>query len=131
LYLAIPPIFRRSGLSCLISVSSCSVIAYRFSKEFFPVQSEDSFIEVTFHYQNGQAEGFDIPVTPEAFQEQLQGLLEQPWLTLHLFDRTVLIRTAQVMKVEVKPPLAEIQGQGVFPDAQLVTALTHGAKSKG
>jgi hypothetical protein len=45
-------------------------------RSFFPVQSEDSFIEVTFHYQNGEAEGFDIPVTPEAFQEQLQGLLE-------------------------------------------------------
>lgn len=95
------------------------------------MQSEDSFIEVTFHYQNGETEAFDIPVTPEVIQEELQGLLDQPWLTLHLFDRTVLIRTAQVMKVEVKPPLTEIQGPGVFPDAQLVTALTHGAKSKG
>jgi hypothetical protein len=92
------------------------------------MQSDDSFTEVTFHYVNGQTESFDIPVTPEAFQEQLQGLLDQPWLTMHLFDRTVLIRTAQVMKVEVKPPIPEIQGEGVFPDAQRVTALTHGAK---
>lgn len=93
------------------------------------MQSEESFTEVTFHYVSGESESFDIPVTPEAFQEQLQGLLSQPWLTLHLFDRTVLICTAQVMKVEVKPPILEIQGQGVFPDAQRVTALTHGAKS--
>lgn len=93
------------------------------------MQSEDSFTEVTFHYVSGDSESFDIPVTPEAFQEQLQGLLSQPWLTLHLFDRTVLICTAQVMKVEVKPPILEIQGQGVFPDAQRVTALTHGAKN--
>jgi hypothetical protein len=93
------------------------------------MQSEESFTEVRFHYVSGESESFDIPVTPEAFQAQLQGLLSQPWLTLHLFDRTVLICTAQVMKVEVKPPILEIQGQGVFPDAQRVTALTHGAKS--
>jgi hypothetical protein len=93
------------------------------------MQSEDSFTEVTFHYLTGETESFDIPITPEAFQEQLPDLLSQPWLTLHLFDRTVLICTAQIMKVEVKPPLLEIQGQGVFSDAQRVTALTHGAKS--
>jgi len=92
------------------------------------MQSQDSFIEVTFHYINGEAQSFEIPVTPETFQEELPGLLNQPWLTLHLFDRTVLICTSQITKLEVKPPLTEIQGQGVFPDAQLVTALTHGAK---
>lgn len=93
------------------------------------MQSQDSFTEVTFHYVNGQTEAFDIPITPEAFQEELQGLLKQPWLTLHLFDKTVLICTAQVMKVEVKPPITEIQGQGVFSEVQRVTALTHGAKA--
>ena len=93
------------------------------------MQSVDSFTQVTFHYQNGETESFDIPITPEAFQQQLQGLLDQPWLTLHLFDRTVLICTAKVTKLEVKPPILEIQGQGVFSDTQRVTALTHGAKS--
>jgi hypothetical protein len=92
------------------------------------MQSEDSFTQVTFHYVNGETEAFDIPITPDAFQQQLQDLLSQPWLTMHLFDRTVLICTAQVMKVEVKPPLSDIEGQGVFPEAQRVTALTHGAK---
>lgn len=92
------------------------------------MQSVDSFTQVTFHYQNGETESFDIPITPEAFQQQLQGLLNQPWLVLHLFDSTVFIRTAQVMKVEVKPPMLEIQGDGVFTDAQRVTPLTHGAK---
>ncbi len=91
--------------------------------------TEDTFIEVAFHYMNGQTESFDIPISAEAFQQQLQDLLSQPWLTLHLFDRTVLICTAHVIKVEVKPPLFEIQGQGVFFDAQRVTPLTHGAKS--
>lgn len=92
------------------------------------MQSEESFTEVTFKYVNGETESFEIPVTPEAFRRQLQGLLDQPWLTIHLFDRTLLICTAQVMKVEVKPPILEFQGQAVLPDAQRVTALTHGAK---
>jgi hypothetical protein len=91
--------------------------------------SEDSFTEVTFHYVSGHSESFDIPVTPEAFQQQLQSLYSQGWFTLHLFDRTVLIYAAQIVKVEVKPPLLEIQGEGVFPDVQRVTPLTHGAKS--
>lgn len=92
------------------------------------MQAENSFTEVTFYYVSGASESFDIPITPDAFQQQLQSLLNQPWLTLHLFDRTVLICIAQVMKVEVKPPIVEIQGEGVFADAQRVTALTHGAK---
>ncbi len=93
------------------------------------MQTQDSFTEVTFHYVNGETESFEIPLTPEAFQQQLPDLLNQPWLTMHLFDKTVLICTAQIMKIEVKPPLTEIQGQGVFPDTQRVTALTHGAKA--
>jgi hypothetical protein len=93
------------------------------------MQSQDSFTEVTFHYVNGESESFEIPLTPETFQQQLSDLLNQPWLTMHLFDKTVLICTAQIMKIEVKPPLTEIQGQGVFPDTQRVTALTHGAKA--
>ncbi|HEY9635775.1 MAG TPA: hypothetical protein V6D14_20385 [Coleofasciculaceae cyanobacterium] len=92
------------------------------------MSNEDSYTEVAFHYVNGETESFDVPITPEAFQQQLPDLLSQPWLTLHLFDRTVLIFTAQVIKVEVKPPLSEIQGQGVFQDAQRVTPLTHGVK---
>lgn len=93
------------------------------------MQSVDSFTQVTFHYLNGETEAFDIPVSPQAFQEQLQGVFSQPWLTLHLFDRTAFICTAQVVKVEVKPPLHEIQGDGIFNDVQRVTPLTHGAKA--
>lgn len=92
------------------------------------MQNEETFTQVTFHYQSGETESFDIPITPEALQLQLQGLLNQPWITLHLFDSTVLICTAQVVKIQVKPPLPEIQGDGIFTDAQRVTPLTHGAK---
>jgi hypothetical protein len=93
------------------------------------MQNVDSFTEVTFHYLSGERESFDIPITPEAFRQQLESLLSQPWLTLHLFDRTVFIRSDRIVKVEVKPPFPDIQGEGVFTDVQRVTALTHGAKS--
>lgn len=92
------------------------------------MQTQDSLTEVTFYYINGQTESFDLPVTPEAFGSQLQDLLNQPMLILHLFDKTVFICTSQIVKIEVKPPVTEIQGQGVFDNVQLVTALTHGAK---
>ncbi|HBB34040.1 MAG TPA: hypothetical protein DDZ80_29645 [Cyanobacteria bacterium UBA8803] len=92
------------------------------------MQSQDTFTEITFHYVNGETESFDIPITPEAFGEQLPDLLNQPWLTLHLFDQTVVVFTAQILRVEVKPPIPELQGSGVFPEVHRVTALTRGAK---
>ncbi|NET61242.1 MAG: hypothetical protein F6K47_35475 [Symploca sp. SIO2E6] len=91
------------------------------------MQTQDSSTEVTFHYINGEAESFDIPVTPEAFATQLQDLLQQPMLTLHLFDKSAFICTSQIIKIEVKPLVTEIQGQGIFDNVQLVTALTHGS----
>jgi hypothetical protein len=91
--------------------------------------TEDSFTQVTFYYTNGQTEAFEIALTPEAFTAQIDELLRQPWLTMHLFDRTVLICTARIMKIEVKPDLAQIPGTGTFLEAQRITALTHSAKS--
>lgn len=90
--------------------------------------TEASFTQVTFYYINGQTEAFEISLTPEAFTEQLDDLLAQPWLTMHLFDRTVLISTAKIMKVELKPDLPQIPGTGIFLEAQRVTALTHSIK---
>ncbi|MEQ9358586.1 hypothetical protein [Coleofasciculus chthonoplastes] len=92
------------------------------------MQSQDSFTQITFHYINGETESFDIPVTPEAFSEQLVDFLSQPWLILHLFDQTVIILTSQVVKVEVTPQLTQLEGDGVFFDCQRVTALSRGAK---
>ncbi|MEQ9667949.1 hypothetical protein [Coleofasciculus sp. G2-EDA-02] len=92
------------------------------------MQSQDSFTQVTFHYINGETESFDIPVTPEAFSEQLADFLSQPWLILHLFDQTVIILTSQIVKVEVAPQIPQLQGEGVLSDCQRVTALSRGAK---
>lgn len=87
------------------------------------MQSPENFTEVTFYYQNGETEAYELPVAPESFAQQLQDLLNQSWLTLHLFDKTTLIHTAQINKVEVKPVMSQLQGQGVFPEVQRVTAL--------
>lgn len=88
----------------------------------------DDVTEVTFYYDNGQSDAFTIPVAPEEFREQLQLLLERPWLTFHLFDQTVVVCMARVVKVEVKPPMAEIVGIGVFHNSQRVTAMSRSAR---
>jgi len=90
--------------------------------------SQDGFTQITFHYKDGHSEAFKIPVSPQEFQLQLSGLLSQPWLTFHLRDQTVVVSTAQVLKVEIKPPLSELFGAGIFPNSERVTALTRGAR---
>ncbi|MBD2312730.1 hypothetical protein H6G20_13750 [Desertifilum sp. FACHB-1129] len=88
----------------------------------------DDVTEVTFHYDNGQSDSFTIPLTPDEFREQVQLLLERPWLTFHLFDETVFVCMARVVKVETKPPMPEIVGIGVFHNSQRVTAMSRGAR---
>lgn len=89
--------------------------------------NQDYGTEVVFHYDNGQSDAFIIPLAPEEFKEQIQLLLERPWLTFHLFDQTVFVSMARVVKVEVKPSLTEIVGIGVFHNSQRVTAMSRGA----
>ncbi|MBD1920848.1 hypothetical protein H6F77_07080 [Microcoleus sp. FACHB-831] len=85
---------------------------------------QEGTTEITFHYDNGNAESFNLPLPAEELQPQIQLLLERPWLILHLFDQTVFICTARVVKVEVKPPMPQLYGVGVFADCERVTALT-------
>ena len=91
------------------------------------MHSQENTTQVTFYYDNGESEAFNIPVPPAQFKQQVNLLLERPWLTFHLFDQTVFVCTARVVKVEVKPVLAEIVGVGVFPNAERVTAIQRGA----
>jgi len=62
--------------------------------------------------------------------QQLPQLVEQSWLTFHLIDQTVMINMAKVDKVELKPPVPELQGQGIFLNSQRVTALHRGATGR-
>lgn len=86
--------------------------------------------EVTFYYENGETDTLKIPLPAQQFQEQLPQVLKQPWLTFHLMDETVTIATAKIMKIEIKPPIAGYQGEGVFANCEMVTALQRGARGR-
>ncbi|MGK7899955.1 MAG: hypothetical protein AB4352_00820 [Hormoscilla sp.] len=92
--------------------------------------SQQNTTQVTFYYDNGESEAFNLPVPPAEFKKQVNLLLERPWLTFHLFDQTVFVCMARVVKVEVKPPLSEIVGVGVFPNADRVTNMQRGATGR-
>ncbi|CAC5340882.1 MULTISPECIES: hypothetical protein [Planktothrix] len=83
--------------------------------------------QITFYYDNGHEESFSVPIPPVELVQQLPELLHQAWLTFHLIDQTVMVNMAKVDKVELKPPVPELQGQGIFLNSQRVTALHRGA----
>jgi hypothetical protein len=58
----------------------------------------EGYAQLTFYYLNGQSESFNI------------------------YD-TDLINVANVTKVEVKPPVQQLRGEGIFPLAERLTAL--------
>lgn len=94
------------------------------------MNSQDSLTQLTFHFINGQAESFNVLqqgeglVTPQNLQQEIAQLLDKPWCILHLPEQTICINTANVLKVEMKPSLSELQGEGVFSDVRRVTALS-------
>ncbi len=88
---------------------------------------QETGTQVTFHYVYGQSETFSISAKPQDFYRQLQLASDSGWLTLHLSDQTVAIFINKVVKVEVKPPLPELKGDGFLPNAKRVSALQRGA----
>jgi hypothetical protein len=92
------------------------------------MQSQDSSTQINLLFRDGHSESFKLPISSQEFQQQLEGLLAKPWLTFHLRDQTVVISTSQIMKVEIKPPLTELKGEGIFPNSERVTALNRGSR---
>lgn len=97
------------------------------------MQSQSSYTQLTVYYLNGQSESFMVydPVDAERVQQEFQQvvrrLLDRPWWIFHLSDQTVCIHIANVMKVEVKPPLPRLHGEDVFENTERVTALNRTA----
>ena len=97
------------------------------------MHTKESLTELTFYYINGQTESFNIlqeadnAVTALELKQEIRHLLERNYWILHLPDQTICINIANVVKVEVKPALAELQGEGVFSNARRVTALSRTA----
>ncbi|HEY9698831.1 MAG TPA: hypothetical protein V6D10_16320 [Trichocoleus sp.] len=90
--------------------------------------SDNTYSQLTFYYINGQSESFNIfePLeaqTTQGLQLEVRHLLQRDWWILNLPDQTVMINIANVTKVEVKPVISQLQGEGVFPNAERVTAL--------
>lgn len=99
-------------------------------KSSFANYAQNQGTQITFFYDNGQTESFNLPVEPNTFATQLAQLLSQPWMTLHLTDQTVMILTGKIVKFEIKPPLSTIQGDGVINDVERVTSLQRGAAGR-
>ena len=38
-------------------------------------------------------------------------------------DQTVCIYTEKIMKIEIKPPISQMEGEGVFANSERITAL--------
>ncbi|MGB3405455.1 MAG: hypothetical protein WBA77_22415 [Microcoleaceae cyanobacterium] len=94
------------------------------------MQTNTDNTQVTFYYENGQTEIFSFPMTATELSQQLPQMLNQPWLTFHLMDQTVIISTARLLKIEVRPSLVELEGDGIYPDVERVTALQRGAAGR-
>ncbi|OLP17629.1 hypothetical protein BST81_15000 [Leptolyngbya sp. 'hensonii'] len=85
--------------------------------------------QITFHYLNGQSEAFTVTLesdstTVQDLRQDIKRFLAQDWWTLKTLDDTVIIKASNVLKIEIKPPIETLHGDGVFHNAERVTALT-------
>jgi hypothetical protein len=94
------------------------------------MHSEPNRLQLTFYYINGQTESFHVydPTAAltieQEIQQEMHRILEKHWWVLHLPEQTVYVNTANVFKVEIKPSMHRLQGDGVFPNAERITALS-------
>jgi hypothetical protein len=96
---------------------------------FATMQAENS-TEVTFYYVDGQSDAYKIPIPPQQFQQQIAKFLQKPWFIFHLFDQTIMIANSRVIKIEIKPSIPQIQGEGVFANAEKITSMQRGATGR-
>lgn len=88
-----------------------------------------STAHITFHYINGETESFSVysPISSEATQQdvrqEMHRFLQENWWVIKTMDQTIFINAANVLKVEMEPPIQLLEGNGVFSDAERVTAL--------
>lgn len=90
---------------------------------------ENTYTQFTFYYLNGQSESFNVFEQPEddntvqGLQLEMRRLLDKDWWILNLPEQTVMINVDNVVKVEVKPVITQLHGEGIFNNAERVTAL--------
>ncbi|MGL4377084.1 MAG: hypothetical protein ACRCT1_11640 [Microcoleaceae cyanobacterium] len=96
----------------------------------FSNYQQNNGTQMTIVYDNGESESYNLPMSSDVFAQQLPQILSQAWLTLHLGDQTVMLLTSKITKIEVKPPLTQIQGAGVLSEVQRVTTMQRGAAGR-
>ncbi|MBD2089142.1 hypothetical protein H6F67_04655 [Microcoleus sp. FACHB-1515] len=86
--------------------------------------------QITFHYMNGQSESFNLntPIesdgTDSTLQLEVRHILKKDWWILNLAEQTIFVNIDNVIKIEVKPSIANLRGEDVFTNAERVTAMT-------
>jgi hypothetical protein len=91
--------------------------------------SQDGYTQLTFHYIDGRSESFTVyePIedatNPAGVHLEVRHLLEKDWWIVNLEEQTVFINIDNVIKVEVKPAIPNIRGEGVFSNADQVTTI--------
>ncbi len=87
------------------------------------------YTQMTFHYMNGQSESFNLyaPIesdgSTQTLQLEVRHILKKDWWIINLPDQSVFVNIDNVVKVEVKPAVEQLQGDDVFTNAERVTAL--------
>lgn len=95
------------------------------------MQTESDYTQLTFYYLNGQTESYTVPEaledeTRQDLRIEVRHILQKDWWILNLPEQTVMVNIANVVKVEVKPSLSQLKGEGIFSNAERVTALNRG-----
>ena len=93
-------------------------------------KASQNITEVTLYYADGQEETFKLPLATQQFQAQLGKMLQRPWLVFQLMDQTIIVSSANVVKMDIKPPLPPLQGDGIFPNCERITSLQRGARGR-
>ena len=83
-------------------------------------------LSMTFHFINGNSRTFDIssPVeqesTPQDTRQLIRRFLKEDWWVVQTLEQTIFINSANVLTVEVNPPMPSLEGEG-FLHTELAT----------
>lgn len=90
--------------------------------------------QITFHYINGDRESFnlyhlvDANTTSQDIRQEIRRFTKEDWWTITTQDETIFINSANVLKIEIKPPLPSVESEGLLSVAERVTALKRGVR---
>lgn len=81
---------------------------------------------MTFHFVNGQSRTFDLSSRVERdstrsdSRQVIRRFLKENWWVIQTGERTVFINAANVLTVEVNPPMPMLEGEGIL-HTELIT----------